>query len=110
VLWFTGVQGELQRRAGKLPHPLNFQPLLSIRRRCMHLGKRCRDLFIARIISVGDTSLTQVYLANAWYSQRCGSVLRWAIRSNGPVRLPLLGGLQPEDGLDQLDCREDNAP
>ena len=110
VLECTGGQGELQRRAGKLPHTFNFQPLLSIHRRCMHLGKRCSNLCMARVIPVGDTSLTQVHLANAWQRKRCGSVLRWAIRPKGPVRLPLLGGLQSEDGLDQLDGGEDNTP
>ena len=110
VLEGTGGHAELQRRAGKLPHTFHLQPLLRIHSRCMHLGKRCSHLFMARIIHVGDTSLTQVHLANAWYSKMCGRVLRWAIRFKGPVWLPLLRGLQPEDGLDQLDCREDNAP
>ncbi|HET6787029.1 MAG TPA: hypothetical protein VFH49_03650, partial [Aquabacterium sp.] len=38
VLEGTGVQGELQRRAGKLPHTFHLQPLLRIHSRCMHLG------------------------------------------------------------------------
>jgi hypothetical protein len=111
VLQRPAVPREPEREVSHLAGSLHVETLLRTRRSRLHLSERDCHTGVAGSVNVGDVPIPEAQPLDHGQCTGMGLVVcHRLVRLQLPVGLPLLGRLQSDHGLDQLDHREHKAP